>query len=500
MKFAARHNYMDILDAAAPHAIGTDLKTMKEILPASLILPWHPRELASLTRFVKVTFNDAYNQIALGLPGTLSSEVHIDEEAPNAHYNDYHDTYEACKLGDKRAEIWRSIQRDIALVVVDGGAQNLRSLDRLFSIDLFQRVAACDWCHGALLGYKFNTERQMKALRAKHPFSSYVGDYGDYDEDHKFFPHGCDYGHEGVNPRVDALRRRNEALAKEKEAIEVDKEALRIELQRAVDARARAEAEAAEARNVAVQAGQRAAEAAERSANAFRGLVVANDEIRQLRGEVSRLQDEAEATQKELLRAQRRARRLFKRLEQARAILHAGEDDDDDGSEEEGGIDVEMQEYKIDQQPDVPPTLTPPPEAQPLPSAAAYGAAPAEDGEGAIPPPAGAPLSIPATDSRAENSPRDPPPLVAPESYASTSAPFSIQTSRAITLPTLLGVQSPPQANPDEATEPTDNASTSKKRKWTTTIMKTWVGTNPSTTAPDLEVRDPKARARLDRK
>ncbi|KAI5892974.1 uncharacterized protein SCHCODRAFT_02499860 [Schizophyllum commune H4-8] len=464
MKFAARHNYMDILDAAAPHAIGTDLKTMKEILPASLILPW-------------VTFNDAYNQIALGLPGTLSSEVHIDEEAPNAHYNDYHDTYEACKLGDKRAEIWRSIQRDIALVVVDGGAQNLRSLDRLFSIDLFQRVAACDWCHGALLGYKFNTERQMKALRAKHPFSSYLS-----------------------YPRVDALRRRNEALAKEKEAIEVDKEALRIELQRAVDARARAEAEAAEARNVAVQAGQRAAEAAERSANAFRGLVVANDEIRQLRGEVSRLQDEAEATQKELLRAQRRARRLFKRLEQARAILHAGEDDDDDGSEEEGGIDVEMQEYKIDQQPDVPPTLTPPPEAQPLPSAAAYGAAPAEDGEGAIPPPAGAPLSIPATDSRAENSPRDPPPLVAPESYASTSAPFSIQTSRAITLPTLLGVQSPPQANPDEATEPTDNASTSKKRKWTTTIMKTWVGTNPSTTAPDLEVRDPKARARLDRK
>ena len=57
MKFAARHNYTDILDAAAPYAIGTDLKTMKEILPTSLILPWVRRiapspirtELTSLT-------------------------------------------------------------------------------------------------------------------------------------------------------------------------------------------------------------------------------------------------------------------------------------------------------------------------------------------------------------------------------------------------------------------------------------------------------------------
>ena len=104
----------------------------------------------------------------------LSQEVNVDEEGPNAHYDGYHDTYDACKLGDKRAEIWRSIQRDIALAVVGGGAQNLRDLDRIFSLDLFQRVAACDWCHAALSGYKFNVAQQMKELREKHPFSSYV--------------------------------------------------------------------------------------------------------------------------------------------------------------------------------------------------------------------------------------------------------------------------------------------------------------------------------------
>lgn len=104
----------------------------------------------------------------------LTREVYEDEEGPNGHYDGYHDTYEACKLGDKRTEIWRSIQRDIALVVVDGGAQNLRDLDRKFSLDLFQRVAACDWCHSTLSGYKFNVAQQMKELRSQHPLSSYV--------------------------------------------------------------------------------------------------------------------------------------------------------------------------------------------------------------------------------------------------------------------------------------------------------------------------------------
>lgn len=104
----------------------------------------------------------------------LTREVYEDEEGPNGHYDGYHDTYDACKLGEKRTEIWRSIQRDIALVVVDGGAQNLRDLDRIFSLDLFQRVAACDWCHSTLSGYKFNVAQQMKELRERHPLSSYV--------------------------------------------------------------------------------------------------------------------------------------------------------------------------------------------------------------------------------------------------------------------------------------------------------------------------------------
>ncbi|KAL1729398.1 hypothetical protein EV714DRAFT_284907 [Schizophyllum commune] len=499
MRFAARHNYMDILDAAAPHAIGTDLKTMKEILPASLVLPW-------------VTFNDAYNQIAHGLPGMLSQEVNVDEESPNAHYDGYHDTYDgyhdtydACKLGDKRSEVWRSIQRDIALAVVDGGAQNLRDrdrifsadLDRIFSLDLFQRVAACDWCHGALSGYKFNVAQQMKELRERHPFSSYV------------FPLSPEYRQQcrgptitgmdpGEDPRVDALRRRNEALAKEKEAMEVDKEALRIELQRALDARARAEAEAAKAKDVAVQAGRHVAEAHARAANAIRELIMAKDEMRRLGGEVRLLRDEGEATQKKLLQSQRRARQLFKRLEQARAILYAEDDDDKSASDGGGGlVDVEMLDYKVEQKPDAPTTLTPPPETRPLPDAAAHVEAHTGGAEAAVPSPANASLSLPVTENEAEDSPR---PSIAPEPYAPAPAPFRIQTSRPIALPSLIGVCPPRQVNSDHTTEPAEDASTGKKRKWTTTIMKTWVGTNPSTTKPDLEVRDPRARARLDRK
>ncbi|KAI5822873.1 hypothetical protein K523DRAFT_345053 [Schizophyllum commune Tattone D] len=461
MKFAARHNYTDILDAAAPHAIGTDLKTMKEILPASLILPW-------------VTYNDAYNQIAQGLPRMLTREVYEDEEGPNGHYDGYHDTYDTCKLGEKRTEIWRSIQRDIALVVVDGGAQNLRDLDRLFSLDLFQRVAACDWCHSTLSGYKFNVAQQMKELRSQHPLSSYVS-----------------------NPRVDALRRRNEALAKEKEAVEVDKEALRIELQRALDARARAEAEAAKAKDVAVQAGRHVAEAHARAANAIRELIMAKDEVRRLGGEVRLLRDEGEATQKKLLQSQRRTRQLFKRLEQARAILYAEDDDDESASDGGGLVDVEMLDYKVEQKPDAPTTLTPPPETQPLPDAVAHVEAHTEETEAAVPQPGNASFSLPVTENEAEDSPRPP---IAPEPYAPTPAPFRIQTTRAIALPTLIGVHPPQQANSDDTMVPTEDASNDKKRKWTTTIMKTWVGTNPSTTKPDLEVRDPRARARLERK
>ncbi|KAL1685761.1 hypothetical protein GGG16DRAFT_106138 [Schizophyllum commune] len=527
MKFAARHNYTDILDAAAPCAIGTDLKTMKEILPTSLILPW-------------VTYNDAYNQIAQGLPRMLSQEANVDEESPNAHYDGYHDTYDgyhdtydACKLGDKRTEIWRSIQRDIALAVVDGGAQNLRDLDRIFSLDLFQRVAACDWCHSTLSGYKFNVAQQMKELRSQHPFSSYVqfpGEPRNHPQDGEisrresgacdnFYQMGnCHFGNKGKilphrdpmqnltmgkdfwsitgmdpgeDPRVDALRRRNEALAKEKEAIEVDKEALRIELQRAVDAKARAEAEAAEAKD-------HVAEARSRATTALRELIIAKDEMRQLRSQVRRLQDDAEATQKELLRSQRRARRLFERLEQARAVLCAG--DDDDESDGNGDIDVQMQDFKVEQKPDAPPTLTPPPDTQMLPSAAAHVEARPEGAEAAVPLPANASLSLPVSTDRAEDSPMVPAQPPAPESYTSASALFSIQTSRAIALPSLLGVHPPQQASSENATEPSEDASTGKKRKWTTTIMKTWVGTNPSTTAPDLEVRDPRARARLERK
>ncbi|KAL1713626.1 hypothetical protein EV715DRAFT_277158 [Schizophyllum commune] len=525
MKFAARHNYMDILDAAAPHAIGTDLKAMKEILPTSLILPW-------------VTYNDAYNQIAQGLPRMLSQEANVDEESPNAHYDGYHDTYDACKLGDKRGEIWRSIQRDIALAVVDGGAQNLRDRDRvssadrdrtfsadrdrifsadrdrIFSLDLFQRVAACDWCHGALSGYKFNVTQQMKELREKHPFSSYAlvhWPYGDgcdhYDEDTTTF-HECDYGYEGMricelaarHPRVDALRRRNEALAKEKEAIEVDKEALRIELQRAVDAKARAEAEAAEAKDVAVQAGRHIAEAHARATNALRELIMAKDEIRQLKSQVRRHQEETEATQKEFLRSQRRARRLFSRLEQARAILYAEDDNDESASDGDGGLDIEMQDFKIEQKPNVPPALTPPPDTQPPPRAAEHMEAHSEGAEAAVPSPANASLSPPVSTDEAEDSPMDSTQSLAPEPYPSASALLGIQTSRPIALPSLIGVCPPRQVSSDHTTEPAEDASPGKKRKWTTTIMKTWVGTNPSTTKPDLEVRDPRARARLDRK
>ncbi|KAL1737905.1 hypothetical protein HDZ31DRAFT_78785, partial [Schizophyllum fasciatum] len=35
-----------------------------------------------------------------------------------------------------------------------------------------------------------------------------------------------------------------------------------------------------------------------------------------------------------------------------------------------------------------------------------------------------------------------------------------------------------------------------KKRKWTTGIMKSWHGTDPSSTAPNVEYSDPKAAAR----
>ncbi|KAL1673321.1 hypothetical protein EV122DRAFT_294253 [Schizophyllum commune] len=508
MKFAARHNYTDILDAAAPYAIGTDLKAMKEILPTSLILPW-------------------------ASPGMLTREVYVDEEGPNAHYDGYHDTYDDCKLGDKRTEIWRSIQRDIALVVVDGGAQNLRDLDRIFSadrdcvfsadldrifsadrdrifsLDLFQRVAACDWCHGALSGYKFNVTQQMKELRERHPFSSYLcGDgQAQYDEDMSTFLE-CDHGYEGIrssitgmdsgaDPRVDALRRRNEALAKEKEAIEVDKEALRIELQRAVDAKVRAEAEAAKAKDVAVQAGRHVAEAHARAANAIRELIMAKDEMRRLGGEVRLLRDEGEAMQKKLLQSQRRARQLFKRLEQARAILYAEDDDDESASDGGGLVDVEMLDYKVEQKPDAPTTLTPPPETQPLPDAVAHVEAHTEETEAAVPQPGNASFSLLVTENEAEDSPRLP---IAPEPYAPTPAPFRIQTTRAIALPRLIGVHPPQQVNSDDTMVPNEDAGTDKKRKWTTTIMKTWVGTNPSTTAPDLEVRDPRARARLERK
>ncbi|KAL1699482.1 hypothetical protein EV121DRAFT_273718 [Schizophyllum commune] len=297
-----------------------------------------------------------------------------------------------------------------------------------------------------------------------------------------------------ADPRVDALRRRNEALAKEKEAIEVDKEALRIELQRAVDARARAEAEAAKAKDVAVQAGRHVAEAHARAANAIRELIMAKDEVRRLGGEVRHLREEGQATQKKLLQSQRRARQLFKRLEQARAILYAEDDDDKSASDDGGGlVDVEMLDYKVEQKPDAPTTLTPPPETQPLPNAAAH----TEDTEAAVPQPGNASLSLPVTENEAEDSPRLP---IAPEPYAPTPAPFRIQTSRAIALPTLIGVHPPQQVNSDDTMVPTEDAGTDKKRKWTTTIMKTWVGTNPSTTAPDLEVRDPRARARLERK
>ncbi|KAL1752016.1 hypothetical protein FB107DRAFT_293472 [Schizophyllum commune] len=510
MKFAARHNYTDILDAAAPYAIGTDLKAMKEILPTSLILPW-------------VTFNDAYNQIAQGLPRMLSQEVNVDEEGPKAHYDGYHDTYDGYHdTYDGYHDAYDGYHDTYdgyhdTLAVVDGGAQNLRdrnrissadrdrmfsaNRDRIFSLDLFQRVAACDWCHGAcdwchgaLSGYKFNVAQQMKELREKHPFSSYVraSIRSAYSAITGMDP--------GEDPRVDALRRRNEALAKEKEAIEVDKEALRIELQRAVDARARAEAEAAKAKDVAVQAGRHVAEAHARAANAIRELIMAKDEIRQLKSQVRRHQEETEATQRESLRSQRRACRLFDRLEQARAILYAEDDNDESASDGDGGPDIEMQDFKIEQKPNVPPALTPPPDTQPSPRAAEHGEADPEGAEAAVSSPANASHSPPISTDRAEDSPMYSTQSLAPEPYPSASALFSIQTSRAIALPSLIGVCPPRQVNSDHTTEPAEGASIGKKRKWTTTIMKTWVGTNPSTTKPDLEVRDPRARARLDRK
>ena len=80
-----------------------------------------------------------------------------------------------------------------------------------------------------------------------------------------------------------------------------------------------------------MEAKSHAAEARSRATNALRELIMAKDEVRRLGGEVRLLRDEGEATQKKLLQSQRRARQLFKRLEQARAILYA--EDDDDGFE-----------------------------------------------------------------------------------------------------------------------------------------------------------------------
>lgn len=227
---------------------------------------------------------------------------------------------------------------------------------------------------------------------------------------------------------------------------------------------------------------------------------MAKDEIRQLKSQVRRHQEETEATQKEFLRSQRRARRLFNRLEKARSILYAEDDNDESASDGDGGLDIEMQDFKIEQKPNVPPALTPPPDTQPPPHAAEHVEAHPEGAEAAVPSPANASLSLSVSTDIAEYSPMYSTQSLAPEPYPSASALFSIQTSRAIALPSLIGVCPPRQVNSDHTTEPAEDASTGKKRKWTTTIMKTWVGTNPSTTKPDLEVRDPRARARLDRK
>ncbi|KAL1743218.1 hypothetical protein HDZ31DRAFT_65222 [Schizophyllum fasciatum] len=152
MRYAAAHNYPDIVDAAAPYTLGTSLFTIRQMLPSHYVLPW-------------VLFNDGFVTLA-----RTSMPTHTDRY----HHHWDHDAQEqlACELDDPN-ETWMELDRRLAHQVLWSGGNCLLWPESFFAAEMALAVRPCGGCHAALTSWRTELMEETQQL-LKKPFTQYL--------------------------------------------------------------------------------------------------------------------------------------------------------------------------------------------------------------------------------------------------------------------------------------------------------------------------------------
>ncbi|KAI4520213.1 hypothetical protein K525DRAFT_279838 [Schizophyllum commune Loenen D] len=132
MTYAYRHDYLDILDKAAPCTIGLRPCRVKKTIPSALIAPWEQ-------------YYSMYEMLTDSVVGIGSKVTHGETDCSPPT---------PCKLGGHPSSTRDYVQRELLFTIHKTHKAALFHPEQLFTAEMFDRVEGCELCEDELVMWR----------------------------------------------------------------------------------------------------------------------------------------------------------------------------------------------------------------------------------------------------------------------------------------------------------------------------------------------------------